>query len=441
LLVNFYSKFGNMRLILLVLIFCSANGFSQTEISGTVYSGAYLKPVADIYVRSGIRSTKTDFKGQFSISLTSGEPLQISNSKFHTQEIPYERVKSNNNLKIYLTPTSSSYSEIITSNKVQTVRAENFENIFDFTFLSDTLIVLSYMKSEQSAISRDAYLNCAMTVLKYGEVIDRQILPDYINKLHLDPFNQLFLEGNDFCHIVLRDEQKLKVESFDLNDFYDRIEPIYARDSNKVFYAYAYDYIPQVSHRIYYDDERNSFPMRYIKNKNYFKQLSADYEMLEPSEIREAERMEEETGINHYLFSTYIRSFYLLRDIAPPYAPGFKKEDSIYIFDHMNQWLFSHNLEGGRVDSVGIYHDALNREELISVLQDPFTEKIYTHHERSGVHYIRKVDLKTGATGRPYKINHPFAEKVKIFEGYVYYVHSTAKDKSVKHLLREKLPF
>jgi hypothetical protein len=430
-----------MRLLSLVLLLCSITAFSQAEFKGTVYSGAYLKPVSDIYVRSGIRSTKTDYKGNFSIPLTEGEPLQLSNSKYHTQEIPYARLKDRTDMKFYLTPSSSSYSEVITSNPVQTVRAVDFENIFDYTFLTDTLIVLSYMKSKLSGDIREAYLNCALTALRYGEVIDRQILPDYIKKLHLDPYDQLFLEGSDFCHIVLRGDEKLKVESFDLSDFYDRIEPIYALDSNKVYYAYTYDYIPQVSHRIYYDDERNSFPMRFIKNKNYFKQLPGDYEMLEKAEIEEARRMEEETGINHYLFSTYIRSFYLLRDIAPPYAPGFKRNKTIYIFDHMNQWLFSHDLEGAKLDSVGIYHDALNREELVEILQDPFNEKIYAHHERSGVHYIRKVDMNTGASGRPYKIYHPFAERVKIFEGYVYYIHSTPKNKSVKHLLREKLPF
>jgi len=430
-----------MRLTFILFLFSVSGLFSQGELTGTVYSGAYLKPIADIYVRCGIRSTKTDYMGKFNIPLTEGEPLQLSNSKYHTQEVPFDRVEGKNDLEFYLTPSSSSYSEVIKSNRVETVRAVDFENIFDYTFLSDTLIVLSYMRAKQSGLTRNAYENCALTAMKYGKVIDRQILPDYIKSLHLDPFNQLFLEGNDFCHIVLRDDEKLMVESFDLSDFYDRIAPIYAREKNKVYYAYTYDYIPQVSHRIYYDDDRNSFPMRYIKNKNYFKQLPGDYEMLERSEMEEARRMEEETGINHYLFSTYIRSFYLLRDIAPPYAPGFKKGDTLYIFDHMNQWLFSHDLEGGKLDSVPIYHDALNREELVDIIQDSFTENIYTHHERSGVHYLRKIDLETGATGRPYKVNHPFAERVKIYEGYVYYVHSTPKDKNVKHLLREKLPF
>ena len=432
-----------MRVLCLLtfLTFCSIGAAQDAEITGTVYSGAYLKPVGGIYVRCGIRSTKTDYKGHFSIPKIKDEPLQLSNSKFHTQEIPPNRLIPGKNLEIYLTPTSSAYSEVLKSSPVQTVRAVDFENIFDYTLLSDTLIILSYMKSKLTGTTQDVYLNCAMTAMKYGKVIDRQILPDYIKKLHLDPFNQLFFEGDDFCHIVLRNEDKLKVESFDLNEFYSRIEPIYAVDSNRVYYAYKYDYIPQVSHRIYYEDQKHSYPIRYIKNKNYFSQLSVDYDMLEPGELKEAKRMEEETGIKAYLFSTYIRSFYLLRDIAPPYAPGFKKDDTLYIFDHMNQWLFSHKLDGSPIDSVGIYHDALNREELVDVLQDPFSKKIYVHHERSGVHYIRVIDLSTGATGRPYKIYHPFAERVKILEGYVYYIYSTPKDKNVKHLLREKLPF
>lgn len=428
-------------LTLLFLLLTFVSSAQENTIKGTVFSGAYLKPVSGIYVRSGIRSTKTDIYGKFEISITEDEPLEFSNLKFHTQEIPFKRLQPNKDLKIYLTPTSSAYSEVILNSEVQKVRTVDFENIFDYCLLNDTLIVLSYMKSKPSVSTRDIYLNCAMTSLRYGEVIDRQILPDYINQLHLDPFGQLFLEGNDYCYIVNRKTEKPSLESFDLNDFFDRIEPIYAVDSNKVFYAYTYDYIPQVSHRIFYSNEENSFPLRYIKNQRYFNKISSDYSMLEPGELEETYRMEEETGISHYLFSTYIRSFYILRDIAPPYAPGFKHGNNILIFDHMNQWLFTHNTEGAAIDSVGIYHDALNREELVDILQDPFNGELYSHHERSGVHYLRQIDPETGATGRPYKIYHPFAERVKVLEGYVYYIHSTPKDRNVKHLLREKIPF
>ena len=224
-----------MRLAFILFLLSFSTAFSQEEIRGKVYSGAYLKPVSDISVRCGIRSTKTNFNGEFTIPPTADEPLQFSSPKFHTQEIPLERFKDQESVEVYLTPSSFAYSEVISSNPVETVRAVDFENIFDYTFLSDTLVILSYMKSKQSGASRDAYLNCALTVLKYGEIIDRQILPDRIKSLHLDPYNQLILEGLDFCHIVIRDGEKIRVESFDLNDFYDRIQPIYAIDSNKVY--------------------------------------------------------------------------------------------------------------------------------------------------------------------------------------------------------------
>lgn len=415
--------------------------FSQT-ISGTVYSGAYLKPLYKISVRSGIRSAKTDRTGKFTLEITKEEPLIISDSKHHTQEIAYERFSRMDDLEFYITPSASSFSQVIQSSDVEIIHSPSFENIFDYSFLSDTLVILSYMKSESNTSSRkDEYINCALTAMRYGEVFDRQILPDYINRLHVDPFGQLFLEGSESCHIVKRSEKKLEVNSVDSDAFYNQILPMYAVEEDFIFYQYPYAYIPQVSHRIFSREQRESYPIRFIRNENYFEKVEDDLAMLSPREVKMAKDYEEETGISYRLFSTFIRSYYLLRDVRHPYAPGFSQDDNILIFDHMNNWLFAHDLKGNPVDSVGIYHNSLNREELVQIIQDSGDNRLYTHHDKAGVHFIRKFDAGTGGSGRPYKIYHPFAERVKIFEGYVYYLHRDPKNKNTRHLMREKLPF
>lgn len=415
--------------------------FSQT-ISGTVYSGAYLKPLYKISVRSGIRSTKTDRQGKFTIELTEEEPLIISDNKHHTQEIAYKRVLQTDDLEFYITPSASSYSQIIQSSDVEIIHNPSFENIFDYTFLTDTLVILSYMKSESKTSSRkDEYTNCALTAMRYGEVFDRQILPDYINRLHVDPFGQLFLEGSETCHIVNRSGERLEISSVDNDAYYNQILPMYALEGDFIFYQYPYPYIPQVSHRAFSRKDRESYPIRFVRNEGYFEKVEDDLAMLSPREVRMAEEYEDETGISYRLFSTFIRSYYLIRDVRHPYAPGFSQDKKVLIFDHMNDWLFAHDLKGNPVDSLSVYHNSLNREELVQIIQDPGSKRLFTHHEKAGVQLIRKFDTGTGSSGRPYKIYHPFAERVKIFEGYVYYLHRDPKNKSTRHLMREKLPF
>ncbi|MCA1762372.1 MAG: hypothetical protein ABR574_03400 [Cryomorphaceae bacterium] len=430
------------RLLLLMGILLFPFYAIPQTISGTVYSGAYLKPLYKISVRSGIRSTKTDVNGSFTLELTKDEPLIISDNKHHTQEIDYNRLVELPAYEFYLTPTASSYSQLLQGNGAEVIHNPSFENIFDFAFLTDTLIILSYMKSEsQKGKQQDAYTNCAMTAMRYGEVFERQILPDFINQLHVDPFGHLYLEGSETCHLVKRSADKLQIKTVDSDEFYSQILPMYAEEGNFIFYQYPYQYIPQISHRIFSRKARESYPIRFIRNEGYFEKVNDDFDMLSPREKSMAREYEMETGINYRLFSTFIRSFYLLRDVRHPYAPGFQQNESVFIFDHMNNWLFEHDLKGNPTDSVSIYHNSLNREELVQVLQDPHNEKLYVHHEKSGVQYIRKLDAETGGSGRPFKIYHPFAEKVKVYEGYVYYLHRDPKNKDLRHLLREKLPF
>ncbi|HKL03823.1 MAG TPA: hypothetical protein VJ911_09110 [Cryomorphaceae bacterium] len=430
------------RLLFIVVTFLSPLYLGAQTISGKIYSGAYLKPLYKISVRSGIKSTKTDTQGAFTLELTTGEPLIISDNKHHTQEIAYQRILQQKDHNFYLTPTASSYSQVLQNNDVEIIHNPSFENIFDYTFLSDTLIILSYMNSEsKTSAGKDEYTNCALTAMRYGEVFDRQILPDYINRLHVDPFGQLFLEGSESCHIVTRSGKKLVLNTVDSDNFYDQILPMYAVEGDFIFYQYPYAYIPQVSHRIFSRKDRTSYPIRFIRNEGYFDKVEDDLIMLSPREVKLAKDYSKETGINYRLFSTFIRSYYLLRDISHPYAPGFSQGENILIFDHMNDWLFAHDMLGNPIDSVSIYHNSLNREELIQIIQDKSDEKLYTHHDKAGVQYIRKLDAGTGGSGRPYKIYHPFAEMVKIFEGYVYYLHRDPKNTDTRHLIREKLPF
>ena len=421
-----------------------SNAFAQDKvISGFVYSGSFLGPIGKVHVRMGKNSTKTDYDGKFSLPYTVNEALTFSHSEYNTQKIPAASLITTAANKYYLTPSSNLGSMVLESSGVEEVHNPEFEHVFDYTFLNDTLVALSYMNlgKKDSRKGVKSYINCSFSAFRYGELIERLILPDYIQGLKLSPWGSLYLEGADTSYVVKRTRDSFLVKGLDYSHYLNFISLAYAKNNNGIFFSYYYPFIPQVAHKVYNSTRDEVYLLRLVQNPAYFSKVSDDYSMLAESEINAAIKLEESTGVNHQMFSTYLRSFYTLRDLSKPYAPGFMVNDEVLIFDHMNNSLSYYDSSGIFNKSKGMYHNSLLKEELVKMIQDPFNQRLYTLHNKSGVLYLRQVDTATGATGRPFKLYYPFAENVKVFENYVYYLHKSARDEEINYLVREKLPF
>ena len=434
-----------MRWILsLLLLFSLSIGYSQIKtISGQVKAGSYLGPVSKVHVRMGKYSTKTDYEGKFTLRITEDESLILTHSSYNTQKIPFKAAITIKNATYYLTPSSGSPAMIMEGAEVQPIYAPEFEHVFDYTFLGDTLIVLSYMNlgKPENKFENKTYINCTFTAMYLGEMIERKVMPNNIQKLFHHPGGTIFLEGVDTCYVLNRKQNEMNLSGFSYSDYQDFVSLAYAETDNAIFYAYNYPYIPQVAHKMYSFSDDEIYLLRLVQNREYFDKVDDDYTMLTEGEVKTTMELEKQTGINHRMFSTYLRSFRILRDIITPYAPGFLVGDEVIIFDHRNSSVSYYDNNGKYKYFNGMFHNTLIKEELVKMIQDPYTEQLYTLHKNAGVMYLRKVDTSTGATGLPFKLHFPFAESVKVFENYVYYLHKSPTDVKYNHLVREKLPF
>lgn len=419
------------------------SGFAQTKrLEGQVYSGSYLGPISKVNVKMGKYSVKTDHEGRFSIRFSENEQLVLSHSNYNTQKIPFEDIFGESHQTFYLTPSSSVISMTLNGSGIQSVYENEIEHVFDYSFLNDTLIVLSYMNiGKPHNPDKTPFENCAYTALRYGKTLDRKIIQDNISRLFDYPDGNLFLEAKDTCYILTRTPEKLSVIGFDFQDYKNFVSLAYASTPDAVFFSYEYPFIPIRAHKMYSRSANETYLLKLVENREYVQKVFDDFEMLSKKEIAAAKKLEEATGINYQMFSPYLRSFYVYRNLTRPYAPGFMVDEEVILFDHINNTVHYYNLQGIHLHSKGMYHNNLARERLVKMIQDPFTESLYTLHDKSGVFYIRKVDAETGASGRPFKLYHPFAEKVKVYENYVYYLHKSPVNEKVKRLIREELPF
>jgi hypothetical protein len=423
-----------------IFIFFSLGGQSQEILRGKVYSGHFKSALRKAYVRSGMKSDKTENDGSFELEITPYEPLQISHVGYDNLSIPYEEIRGKRNFEFYLTPASSSITKTIKNEEFERIHEGKFEVLRDYTFMNDTLLILSYMNS-QSGPSRDdkVYRNCALSFFDYGELVERIILPDNVNRIRTDVRGGIYLVGGSFCKYLNRRDNQLKVEDFDYEVFKQQVDPIFGAGDNAYYYKEFFDVIPMISIVEYDFTTKESRIVKFIKNREYFRFINKDFAMLSPPEKKMAVELEEETNLNQRLFAPYLRSFYLDRNTALPWVKGFVEGDSLLVFDYQNRHVYIENVKNGQVDSLGIYQFDIDKEKLLDIIRAEGSQAYYVLHDRAGVRYLRRLDIKTMALGRPFQLFYPFVRRIRIIDGYVYYLHTPPKEIGEKLLLREKL--
>ena len=70
---------------------------------------------------------------------------------------------------------------------------------------------------------------------------------------------------------------------------------------------------------------------------------------------------------------------------------------------------------------------------------DKTSEKAYTTFLRNGICTVYKINLNTGALVRELSLSHPFPEKVRINNGWVYYLYDLSAEADNKMLFRQKM--
>lgn len=426
--------------VLFCLICLLANAQIDSALQGVIYSGETLKPLSDAVVRVGNYNQKTDINGQFSLKIKSGESLIVSHPKFHTQTISADEFQTRMPFKTYLTPSAYVSSEVRESQEVQAIYKPELEQIFDYTFKGDTLIVASHpelsLNSVKMTPSNDV---AALVFMVRGEVVSKVILRASVSVLLPACDGQLYLFGESSVWKLTRRSEKEAFEQIDSETFLQLVAPCFYADSSYTYNLVSLPYLPQVDLLRFEPATKRYTLIRSIRNEPYFSKIDDDYSMLSYGQRREAELLAEKTGIPARSFAPYLRRFYVERNLKLPFTKAFLNKDTMFVFDHANHKLFRHNALGYPIDNLEIYHAELTRETIQNLIKDPYSNVIYAVHDRAGSMVMRRIDTGTGATGRPFKLHHPFPKEIQVFEGYVYYLYKPTEKGTYFGLVREKL--
>lgn len=413
----------------------------KRPIKGVVYNAATERPLYRAEVRSEKYSRKTATDGTFELDIVRGRDIKVRNVGYHTRTIPFDRYRNLDSIAVYMTPTTTQLSNVISAGPTQTVYQNNFENVKDYAFLGDTLAVLAFMEYKpRTPGSGETYMRNTLNFTLRGVEVARVLLPDGLSGLYHDAFNRLWAVGDGLYYEVKRSRDGFVLEQVDKDFIQREVLAIEAASPRSAFFSFMMPIVPQITYQVYLPNTGEFIPFRYIRNDAYFRDAHADYRMLNPDQRRRARELQEEHNINEVLFAPYIRAYDRREHYGYPITQGFNVDGTFIIFDMFNSWIYHHDAKGYPVDSVFMYHHNFEGEKYQGLLQDRVSGRVYALHSRGGAAYLRKVNALTGAAGRPVKINNAFPETVRIHDGWLYYTFRKPESGEFRKLLRERLP-
>ncbi|MGB0425017.1 MAG: hypothetical protein ACPGED_11855, partial [Flavobacteriales bacterium] len=171
------------------------------------------------------------------------------------------------------------------------------------------------------------------------------------------------------------------------------------------------------------------------------KQFRSEYKWLSTRDKLNAKRLEIATGIDKEIFGAYMTGFSNSPYYNALYAPLFVENDSVFVFDHYADFMYTYTQNYEKLDSVPIsYHKGkTSRFWEEQVIFDQGNGNAYTVFRRNGNCYLQGIDKKSGESLGNFKMFHRYPENLVIKNGEVYYVYRPFESPQKKFLYREDI--
>ena len=117
----------------------------------------------------------------------------------------------------------------------------------------------------------------------------------------------------------------------------------------------------------------------------------------------------------------------------------FELNDSLIIFDHLNDSAVVFNKSGQRIRAFPIYYHYFKgwKYELVSNLEKT---KIYARYESEGLTVLREINPTNGKVESMIRLEkHVFPEHLQIHGDFIYYIYKDYLDQSMHYIFKQHL--
>ncbi len=428
------------------LVFCCLAYYSYSQNTITVYGKITEeltnKPIESVVVKilNSNYGTATKANGMFYITIPAKKRISILFSHItftkKVREITTEVHQDSVFVFISLMPANTIMDTISvfgTYKPDTLVGSPNF-SIYDFDFYEDKYILLTATKSLEKAELKLADVN--------GKILTTYIVPkeggeakefykDYMGFTNLVCKNMIYRINLYHDRFVLIPLDVEVVNSF--------IKPIIDTINGKlIFTDYWKDY-PLFNYFSYNEKDSAKKVVHSVEDTELMHAYNFEYYSLKPSEKLEARRLAMDLKTDKHIIASLMSGFTHSMFYQPLYAPLYVINDTISVFDHYKDKLYHINKNGAKMDSVSIsYNHPKNWKEWKHLmLKDDIENLVYAVYDKNGHKYLKQISTQTGKELGKYTLQFHSAVKLKIHDGYVYYIYRPFESTQQKFFYRE----
>jgi hypothetical protein len=382
----------------------------------------------------------TNKYGEFQFNLTKGNTYS-----FHTHHLAYEsyftQLKPQERDTLFLLIKLKTKSnllpvvEVSAVNKPETLVGKPMYSIYDFDFYEDKLVLLTSKNSlRRSEIRLTDYSGNEFMTLPVPEYAGeaQKFFHDYLgytNLLCKDTILRLEISDNFFLitGIAKKEyEQSLRP----VND--TACGNLYYNDQYRDYPAFNYYYFSK-------KDPKHHKLLFTVTDKYLMDQYNFEYYYLKPGEQLQARRLAKEYNVDKHIVAALMSGFTRSQFYEPLYAPLFIIKDTICLFNHVDARIFHFSKDNVLIDSVTIsYHHPKNwRTWKKQLYVDESENKVYALFKNGANVSLKLIDHQSGKTLGVHKFTNITADKIKIKDGYAYYIYRPFESTQEKFLYRE----
>lgn len=409
-------------------------GNVKEEGSSIALSGVAVQILNSNY---GINTTKN---GTFSFTIPSKKHITILfNLLGYTKKVKEFDITDKQDSLLISVTLSRSYTSIDTIAVYATLKPDTLVgspkySIYDFDFYEDKFILLTASKSLEKAQLKLAdasgkIITSYAVPLEGGEA--KEFYHDYMGYTNLVCKNYIYRINMYHDRFVL-----IPLAPEDVNSF---IKPIIDTINGRIIFTDYWKDYPMFNYFSYNEKDSTKNQLMTIEDKELMHSYNFEYYNLKPREKLEARRLAMDLKTDKRIVASLMTGFTKSMFYTPLYAPLYIIKDTICVFDHYKDHLYHLDNNGNKLDSIAItYNHPKNWQEWKhQMLKDDIENSIYAVYAKSGHKYIKQISTQTGKELGRYNLQFQSADKLKIHDGYAYYIYRPFESTQEKFFYRE----
>ncbi len=432
------------KLLLTFILFFPLLGFNQqiTVVGKLVdYKKESIKAVKVIYGNKPEYRTKSKIDGTYSfkIYLTELDVITFEHVAFEDKSIEItKRLKKkikNDTLTLNISLNDFELGVIEVGVKTPKVVFESkLFSVSDFEALPNgNMILLSYERTLKKG-SKIKLVDSTMTEL------DSYIMLDECIELTTDFRNNTHVITRDNVYQIVIDNNRLYLYKEDRTYYFKYLAPIIDTLTDRIYYSNYSELYPAFDYMEFNKTDSTYKTFLGVQDKPLMEQYRAEFRFSGVRTKLWAHQKQIETGIDKEIWvgaTVFTNSLYY----TPLYAPLFIKNDSVLVFDHYENKLYTHTPNLGLVDSTSISYHLNSRKSGWEhpMIQDEITEDVYAIFMRNGYTFLSLLDTKTGDIIKTFKLYYKYVEGIQIIDNTVYYIYRPYESMQKKYIYKEPI--